>query len=218
MEPKNLRPELIQAFGVPIVAFDLPEHESVAPALCALILERRSGQPGLSRSNVGGWHSGEDLIQWGGRGARYIAQTFGEICSGLTELPRSGPHSLSWVVRMWANVSEAGAFNRQHFHPGAFWSAVYYVSDGRNAPAEDVGADLILHSPHERVSSMYAPDVHIRLPDGQSLSSTMVIKPRPGLGVIFPSWITHEVDAYRGAGQRISIALNFSLAPRFQGS
>jgi uncharacterized protein (TIGR02466 family) len=112
---------------------------------------------------------------------------------------------------MWANVFERGALNRLHSHPGAFWSGVYYVSDGRRSKDEAVGADLVLHSPHELVSSMYAPDVHIRLPNGPRLSSTMAVNPRPGLGVIFPSWLLHEVDPYRGNGFRISVALNFSL-------
>lgn len=143
---------------------------------------------------------------------RVLAQTFAQICSGVTELPvEAHGGTRQWVVRMWANVFEPGAFNRLHYHPGAFWSGVYYVSDGRRNVDQEVGGDLVLHSPHEGLSSMYAPDVHIKLPDGQPLLSTFSIRPRPGLGVIFASWLMHEVDPYSGSGVRISIAFNFSL-------
>jgi uncharacterized protein (TIGR02466 family) len=214
MSNRSLQPQVIQAFGTPIIVFDVPDPESINAILRGRILERRSTDQGVVRSNVGNWHSAEDFAEWGSRGAQVLAQTFGGICSGLTEVPQSGPNGLRWVVRMWANVSERGAFNRQHCHPGAYWSGVYYVSDGRSIPDEEVGGELVLHSPHETVSSMYAPDVHIRLPDGPRLSPTMTIRPRPGLGVVFPSWIVHEVDPYYGEGIRISVALNFSLAGR----
>lgn len=85
------------------------------------------------------------------------------------------------------------------------------MSDARGTVDEDVGGDQVLHSPHESVSSMYAPDVHIMLPNGERLLSTFAVRPRPGLGVIFPSWLMHEVDPYRGTRIRISIALNLSL-------
>jgi hypothetical protein len=133
MNVKRYRPEVIPSFSVPIVAFDLPDCESINAGLRERVLERRTTDQGLVRSNVMSWHSGEDLVDWGGSGAKLLAETCGNICSGLTELPESGPHSLRWVVRMWANVCESGAFNRQHFHPGAYWSAVYYVSDGRRS-------------------------------------------------------------------------------------
>lgn len=211
---RNLQPEIIHAFGIPIVAFDLPDHEGVDAELREAILERRRNYEGLVRSNVNGWHSGEDFVEWGGRGAKLLAQTFSGICSGITEMPlRTTAPPARWVVRMWANVSEPGAFNSLHHHPGAYWSGVYYVSDGRREANEEVGANLVLHSPHGAVSSMYAPDVFIRLPDGHRLKSTLAVRPRPGLGVIFPSWLMHEVEPYRGSGVRISVALNFSLLP-----
>ncbi len=209
---RDVRPEIMHAFGTPVIALDLPNHESIDAELSEVILEHRKTDRGLVRSNVSSWHSDEDFVKWGGRNAQFLAQTFGNICSGVTELStQPGSGSRQWVVRMWANVFEQGALNRLHCHPGAFWSGVYYVNDGRSDSAEDIGGDLILHSPHELASSMYAPDVHIRLPNGERLSSALTVRPRPGLGVLFPSWLMHEVDPYRGSRLRISIAFNFSL-------
>jgi uncharacterized protein (TIGR02466 family) len=208
----DIRPEIIPAFSTPVIALTLPNHEQMNANLSEVILERRQTDKGLVRSNVNSWHSDEDFVSWGGAYAQQLAQTFGSVCSGITEFPPSDAGQRRWVVRMWANVFERGTLNRLHCHPGAFWSGVYYLNDGRQAEGEDIGGDLILHSPHELASSMYAPDVQIKLPNGQRLSSAMTIKPRPGLGVIFPSWLMHEVDPYRGNALRISIAFNFSLS------
>ena len=157
-------------------------------------------------------HTETDFVTWGGAAAQFLAQNFANICSGVTDLPSdTGAAARQWVVRMWANVLEPGAMNRLHYHPGAFWSGVYYVTDGREVQDQEVGGDLILHSPHEGISSMYAPDVRIKLPNGQPLLPTFAIRPRPGLGVIFPSWLMHEVDPYCGNQVRISVAFNFSL-------
>jgi uncharacterized protein (TIGR02466 family) len=212
MQNRDFRPEVLQAFGTPVIVFDIPDHEAINAELAEIILQRRRTDRGLVRSNVNSWHSDEDFVKWGGRHVQQLAQTFASLCSGLTELPnQAGANGRQWVARMWANVFEQGALNRTHCHPGAFWSGTYYVNDGRRSADEDVGADLVLHSPHEMVSSMYAPDVFIRLPNGQRLPTTFTVRPRPGLGVIFPSWLMHEVDPYRGSTVRISIAFNFSL-------
>jgi uncharacterized protein (TIGR02466 family) len=212
MPTRDFRPEVLHAFGTPVIAFDVPDYATINDNLSELILERRRTDKGLIRSNVNSWHSDEDFVKWGGSNAQGLAQTLANICSGVTEFPpETGSNRRQWVVRMWANVFEPGASNRVHFHPGAFWSGVYYVNDGRRTAEEEVGGDLVLHSPHEAVSLMYAPDVHIRLPNGPRLTSTFAVKPRKGLGVIFPSWLMHEVEPYRGTAIRISIAFNFSL-------
>jgi uncharacterized protein (TIGR02466 family) len=215
LNSQSLRPEVIHAFGTPLIVFDIPDSGALNASLREIILGQRLKDSGVSRSNVNGWHSGEDFVEWGGAQAQLIVQTFGGICAGLTQFPpQTGSGSLQWIVRAWANVSEKGAFNKLHYHPGAYWSGVYYVSDGRGDPEEEVGANLVIHSPHAQVASMYAPDVQIRLPDGQCLSPSVTVRPRPGRGVIFPSWLMHEVEPYRGRAVRISIALNFSLTPR----
>ena len=38
-----------------------------------------------------------------------------------------------------------------------------------------------------------------------------IIRPKPGLLFLFPSWLMHQVRPYRGTGTRISIAFNLSL-------
>ena len=39
----------------------------------------------------------------------------------------------------------------------------------------------------------------------------LLIRPKPGLMVIFPAWAEHWVHPFHGDGNRISIAINVTL-------
>ena len=47
--------------------------------------------------------------------------------------------------------------------------------------------------------------------DGSNAFPKLVLDPKPGLMVIFPSWLYHYVNPFHGAGERISIAFNINL-------
>ena len=50
------------------------------------------------------------------------------------------------------------------------------------------------------------------MPGGQSVGASELIRPRAGLLVLFPSWLSHGVRPYAGTDVRISIALNLTPA------
>jgi uncharacterized protein (TIGR02466 family) len=115
---------------------------------------------------------------------------------------------------MWANVSQAGASNQFHTHPGAFWSAVYYVDDGYEG-SDDVslGGELLLLDPRMPMIRMAAPDLRFRRPGQQPDDQEKWFRPKSGMIVIFPAWLSHAVRPYNGTGSRISIAINLSAVP-----
>ena len=51
------------------------------------------------------------------------------------------------------------------------------------------------------------------MPGGQSIGASELLRPKPGLLLLFPSWLSHAVRPYRGAGVRISIAINMTPTP-----
>jgi hypothetical protein len=59
---------------------------------------------------------------------------------------------------------------------------------------------------------MYAPGLKFAGADGLSVGAAETILPRPGLLVLFPSWLFHQVRPYRGTGLRISLAFNLGVA------
>ena len=119
-----------------------------------------------------------------------------------------------WTVQAWANVNGPGDGNICHYHPGAFWSGTYYVADGGCATDPSLGGEFEMLDPRGPGPGMYAPALKFAGEDGNSVGSAETIRPKPGLMLVFPSWLYHQVRPYRGTGLRISIAFNLGLASR----
>jgi uncharacterized protein (TIGR02466 family) len=194
-------------FSTPVIVDQLAGAEALNAELETLILARRAADPGVVRSNVGGWHSGLDLLEWGGEPVRRVAARTIELADANTvDTAAAEGERRGWLLEAWANVNESGAGNAAHYHGACYWSAVYYVRAG-----EGEGGELVLHDPRFPYLDMHAPDLRFRDAGGEQLIHT---RPRPGMLILFPSWLTHSVAPWRGEGLRISIAINLSAAPR----
>jgi len=44
----------------------------------------------------------------------------------------------------------------------------------------------------------------------ESAGGARTLTPKPGMMILFPSWLSHAVTPYRGTRPRISVAFNFS--------
>jgi len=198
---------LEHVFSTPVIVDHLADAEPLNAALETLILDRRAADPGIRRSNAGGWHSQLDLLQWGGEPVRRVVARTVELADANTIDTAAAPgQRRGWLLEAWANVNESGAGNAAHYHGASYWSAVYYVRAG-----EGEGGDLVLHDPRFPFLDMHAPDLRFRDAGGEQLIHT---RPRSGMLILFPSWLTHSVAPWRGEGLRISIAINLSAGPR----
>ena len=200
-----------QLFATPVLETRVPNADAINARLLPLIRDRQKNTKGMIRSNVNGWHSDEELLNWGGDAAHAIAVAVIETCSRFTtdtQMKDNQPR-FAWTVQMWANVSPAGASNQYHAHPGAVWSAVYYVDDG-GAPAT---GPLILLDPRFPMNRMAQPDLRIHDGNGNIEQSQIQVLPTPGTLVAFPSWLSHGVKPHTGARDRVSIAINLLAVP-----
>lgn len=196
---KNLNP----LFATPLGTFPLPNADTVNPALEAAIRERAFKSRHWGRSNIGGWRSGADLLEW----PEVAATDFQEsIRSAVLHMVRavSGIPGLraELALSAWCNLNREGAFNQPHNHPRHQWSGVYYVrvDAPEDGPPGEAGR-LVLHDPRGAVNMLDHP--------GRSgWGMTVNILPRPGMMVLFPSWLFHHVQPFRGEGERISVAFN----------
>lgn len=200
----RIRAEQHGLFETNILHGRLSDAEPMTAALEAAILARRAGDPGLDRSNVGGWHSKTDMLDWGGEAAAKLADLAVKMAKRGSHFDGAEP---VWSVRMWANVSPAGAVNMSHAHPGVLWSAVYYVATG-GASGEDVGGELYFEDPRFPLPQMTWPGFRAVGADGAPQSAEHRIAPARGDLVLFPAWMRHGVRPHRGGGERISVAMN----------
>ena len=109
--------------------------------------------------------------------------------------------SEAWPERFsmdaWANVNERGDGNSAHIHPGCAWSGVYYV-----ATEQDAGGHIAFIDPRTAALMVNHPL------NPFSGNDALNVPPVAGLILVFPSFLYHRVDAYRGESPRISIAFN----------
>ena len=153
--------------------------------------------PGLSKTNVNGWHSKSDMHQK----PEYKAlvnqlfqmqhEIFKEDC--LADQPVLG--------NMWANINPPGGFNRPHIHPNSLWSGVYYIKTPKDC------GHLKLEDPKTRAEMVMPKRTTDSLP--QYLWREVHYEPIAGRCIMFPSWLNHTVDPNRSNDIRISVSFNF---------
>lgn len=199
-------------FPTHVTMYVWPESEALNARLEAAILARAGADAGITSSNAGGWHSARDLFDWTGAAGQALRMRMLRMGVDVTRATTIGGDggAVGAQVEAWANVSRDGAHNIVHDHPGAHWSGVYYVTTGEAAPGWRDNGALELLDPRPGVAM-------IPLPSG-SFSGRCVVNPKPGLMVLFPSWLKHHVHPFHGQGARISIAFNIRIRkPPAQG-
>lgn len=209
-------PQAASLFETLVVIDQMPGAAEVNRQLKETILARRANDPGVEISNVGGWHSDTQMLRWGGDAARKLLERIIAAADRFSVDIKAEPGKPRhrWFPEMWANVSPPGASNQFHCHPGAFWSAVYYVDDGYGgSPDRSLGGELVLEDPRMPAIRMTAPDLRFLRPGKAHDHHETWMRPSAGRIVMFPAWLRHSVRAYKGTGVRISIAVNLSAVP-----
>lgn len=209
----RIEAEIRSYFATPLVTLDLPEGAAINEALSATIFERERAGAGVSHSNLGGWQSEADFPSWGGEAGAQVIDCARELATRLTCDRGGAAVAIDWKINAWANVNRAGHANEFHTHPGAYWSASYYVADGYDPGIgpQEAGGEFEIQDPRGVAPAMYAPLLAIATQGGLSVGASELIPPRAGRLMIFPAWLSHGVRPYAGAGVRISVAMNFSL-------
>jgi uncharacterized protein (TIGR02466 family) len=198
-------------FATPVAALELPGADAINAALTASILKRRDEAASMQASNAGGWHSDHQILDWGGPQVGHVIDLAKSMAGQLTADRQGNAARPAWKVQAWANVNTTGHANVCHYHPGSFWSGTYYVADGGCATDHSLGGEFEMLDPRGPGPGMYAPMLKFIGEDGASVGGAEIIRPKPGLLFLFPSWLMHQVRPYLGTGLRISIAFNLSL-------
>ena len=207
MPSSTPRGRLAALFSTPVIFDEIENSAVLNRQLEAAILARCDSDDGLRLSNRGGWQSRHDFSDWSGEAGDRLLKQATDLASTYTT--STGNDVVArWLVDSWANVSGSGSFNMAHVHGATFWSCVYYVSVG-----EGEGGALILHDPRMPALRMHAP--HYRFKD-LGAEVAVDIKPKPGMMILFPGWLSHHVEPWRGSGTRISVAMNIRAVPAQQ--
>jgi uncharacterized protein (TIGR02466 family) len=183
-------------FPTPVYIFDHNDL-SLNIQLERDILSWMNTDEGVSKTNIKGWHSKTDM---------HKRPEYKRIVHGLYEAQYKiyeEEHLASepFLGGMWANVNPKGGMNRGHLHPNSLWSGVYYVKTPKNC------GNLRIDDPRA-LASMVRPKMKEGIPPSRLYRETSY-EPVAGRLIMFPSWVTHCVDANESNDLRISISFNF---------
>ena len=200
----QLQRDVLFAFTTPIAQVRLPGWEKINPILKEEILKREASDKGQVRSNVGGWHSGDDVFDWPVEGMDLLDAAAREAAERMTALVNQASSvESSQTLRGWANVCRKGHYHLPHSHATYHWSGVYYVDAGGETGDNLNSGILEFQDPRGPVEMAGTP--------GNPFGRTVPVKAQDGMMVVFPSWLLHWVRSYEGDGTRISIAFNSRL-------
>ena len=193
----QLKNDIKLSWGTPVLMVRVPESDDVCAALQSAIVTRRS-EADISAVC---WHSSPDLLEWPIPAARQFQNWVVDAFQRIQARASEGPvYEGRLNVRCWGSVLTSGhATGAQRLTQSA-WTGVCRVDDGGEGADEGVG--LILRDPRPGAGlcqdpfGLFGQDRRFPLAKGQI--------------VLFPSWLTHTIDA--GAAQDGCVSVSFALA------
>ncbi len=199
--PEN---DVIAAFSTPIARFRVSGCETLNVALRDVVLGREANTPGVGRTNIRGWHSPDDIMDWPDD---CIVQLKGYVMEAVQNMVAvlSGVQDYTCTIGLagWANVLHTGNYNKEHVHPECTVSGVYYVDVGASDPNDKRSGRFEFMDPRHLAEMVPTP--------GTPFGRTLPVQPQDGLMLVFPSWLYHAVRPYTGIRPRISISFNATI-------
>lgn len=101
---------------------------------------------------------------------------------------------------LWVNLLRGSGHHSGHIHPHSIISGTFYVDVPKGSGAirfEDPRLPLMMAAPTRR-------------PLAEDLQPFVTIEPRPGLLLLWESWLRHEVLPGTGRCERLSVSFNFA--------
>jgi len=193
--------EVIPAFPTPIGRWLVPDAEMMNQQLQALVLAEEARYGSVGRSNIGGWHSRTDFLDYPDPAVAALTTWITWAVNQMIDAT-AGRGSFKGTMSLsgWATICRAGAYHAPHSHPDSAWSGVYYVDAGTNETGRSLAGVLEFLDPRAGVEAVTAP--------GDPYGEPVRVRPQAGLIVIFPSWLYHWVHPYTGRAPRIAVSFN----------
>ncbi len=124
---------------------------------------------------------------------------FADLSKLLSRHARSFAGELGWATSpkldsLWVNLLKSGGHHSGHIHPHSSLSGTLYVEVPEGSGPirfEDPRLPMMMAAPQR-------PDTFV------------TVEPRPGLLLMWESWLRHEVLPGSGRGERLSISFNFA--------
>ncbi len=194
-----IKPQTRSLFATPVCVHFLPIAHEVNADLRPLIQERAAD----ALSNFETWGNGH---------AATLVRVARELAESLTATRNGTRAAIEWKVSAHAQLLRAGEHRAAIAQPIAFWSGVYVVDDGyQKSDDPALGGEFELIDPRGAQSSVVAPQLGFRVPNGLTVGQSELIRPQSGMILLYPGFMARGERPLAGAGTRVTIA--FELVP-----
>ncbi len=197
--------QILPAFVTPIWSSVWDDSAELNAGLKRMIVERAPKEAQSHRSNIGGWHSEQDLLRWQEPEVPELVERIKAGINAMTQATNGMEEAAAggFFMVAWANLLYQGGYNQVHDHNRYAWSGVYYVDTGDDTPGDQLSGRIEFIDPRVGVGWPKVP--------GDPFKQRMRFKPEAGGMFMFPGWLRHYVHPYRGETPRISIAFNIAF-------
>jgi uncharacterized protein (TIGR02466 family) len=139
------------------------------------------------------------------RRASVLAELEKEIARHVARFARDADFDLRGkklaLDSLWINVMDKGAIHAPHVHPHSVVSGTYYVAVPEKAGVirfEDPRLAMLMAAPPKKSTAKPANRPFV------------TIRPKPGMLLLWESWLRHGVEPNRAKAPRISISFNYA--------
>lgn len=204
----------LELFSTPVLVHPRIVDTTLAQRLAAAFIAQSQSEPGVQRSNMGGWHSTPDLSTRNDPDTRAL---MGAIWEGVrTSVDALGVsrgaglgRSYRFGIQAWAMVMRAGNYTVPHHHAASPLSGVIYLDAGDLATeTHPKSGRLTFIDPRNGIAPTEGLDL---------FPSLFEVRPRTGTMAVFPGFVQHFVHAYQGERPRVSVSFNVRLEPMLSG-
>ena len=115
---------------------------------------------------------------------------------------------IRFIHESWFHVAKNGGYFQNHTHPNHSWSMVLCVNPGSGQVMNEFEQGKLVFWDPRGNAAMFLDDANGRMKRPYAFSG-FKIRPSKGSLLIFPSYLQHAVEPYRGDDYRITVAANF---------
>ncbi len=183
-------------FITPIMSTELKGHSHLIDRLYEIKAKDEKGMP---RSNIGGWHSHDELYS-----DIEFKSTVGDILYKAKECFQHLDVKDNYnpeITGLWGIINPPGSRNNIHTHPYNYLSGVYYLKVPQKS------GNLVFLEPKPQAEVLSPPKV-----DKASihLAHSVQWEPKENSLIFFPSWLQHEVQINNSNHDRVVLSFNIN--------
>jgi uncharacterized protein (TIGR02466 family) len=183
----------------------LAPHQALGKTCLGIAADDKAGQRWSRAHGYGGYTSHASLNDLTAR-----ASLFDELEKKIARHVRLFARELQFDLggrrlgldSLWINVMNRGAVHAAHIHPHSVISGTYYVSVPPKSGAirfEDPRLAMMMAAPLKKKSARSENRLFVD------------VEPKPGLLLLWESFLRHGVEANGATGKRISVSFNYGL-------